>query len=213
MSSTRLAKAEIRTTYSVDSLNSLFYDHIYVGQRHPSWKGVEVCKMPTDMILYAMVIQECKPKWIIESGTYLGGSSLFFQDVLDTLGKGGKVITIDVELQVKKRDLRIVYITDTSTSLEAIKTVKGLIRKDPTMVVLDSYHLAEHVKWELSAYSKLVTKGQYLVVEDCYNRGGIPGGPKVAVDWFMENNKEFEQTDLDSRFILGSCRGGWLKRK
>jgi len=213
MSSTRSAKSNLVTSYSVDSLNSLFYDHIYIGQREPRWRGINIAKMPTDLILYAMVIQENKPKWIVECGTFIGGSALFFQDMLDIVGKGGKVITIDVELQVKKKDPRIIYITDNSTSLPVINEVKGLIKKDPTMVVLDSFHIAEHVKWELAAYARLVTKRQYLVVEDCYNRGAIAGGPKLAVDWFMADNTKFEQTNLDDRFILGSCRGGWLRRK
>lgn len=195
----------------MDSLNSLFYDHIYNG-REPVWRGLRIVKMPTDLILYAMIIQSAKPKWIVECGTFQGGSSVFYQDMLDIVDAGGKVITIDTSPEVKKKDKRVVYIKASSTDLATVERVKKLIRNDPTMVILDSYHLAEHVKWELSCYAPLVTKGQFLVVEDCFNRGGLPGGPKQALEWFMRANEEFEQTNLDQRYIVGSCRGGWLRR-
>ena len=168
--------------------------------------------MPNDLMLYAEIIQENKPKWIIEAGTKFGGSALFFQDMLDIAG-GGTVITIDKYPVKKEKDPRIIYIEDSSTNPAVVERIREMVGSDPVMVVLDSDHSRVHVKWELSYYGKMVTPGQYLVVEDCYNRLAEKAGPGEAVDWFLSKDKQFEQTNLDRRYLVGFCRGGFLRRK
>jgi len=202
-------------TLNIDDLNNLFYKHIHNKRVDCKWRGVRLIKMPTDMMLYHKVIWENQPDFIIDSGTKFGGSALFYQDMLDMIGKGGKVITIDKFPVEKKKDPRITYIEDGSTSEATLKYIRDTVKDKSVMVVLDSDHSRQHVKRELFYYSHIVTKGQYLVVEDCYMySGGKPrlAGPGEALDWFLKRSKKLQQTNLDSVYLVGFCRGGWLRK-
>jgi cephalosporin hydroxylase len=196
-------------------INALLYQHIHRESREPTYRGVKIIKMPTDLALYHEVIWQTRPKWIVEAGTKYGGSALYFQDQLDLIGEGGKVITIDIRPAVENPDPRITYITSNSIDRSIVERVRGMVGGDPVMVVLDSAHTRKHVKWELYLYSDLVTPGKYLVVEDCYSRQSRLYGPGEARDWFLRTRKgkQFEQTHLDRRFLAGVCIGGWLRRK
>ena len=197
----------------IDDISRRFYRHCHIEKREPNWRGVKIVKLPNDLLLYAEVIQKNKPKWVIECGTRYGGSALFFQDMLDIVGEGGKVITIEKYPRGIPKDPRIIYIEDSSTNKELVKKLREMVGNDSVMVVLDSDHSRVHVKWELRYYGDMVTKGQYLVVEDCYNKDAMKAGPGEAVDWFLSVRKDYEQTDLDKQYIVGFCRGGWLRRK
>jgi cephalosporin hydroxylase len=205
------------TDEKTGKLAKALYHHIHKKGHEPYWRGVQVVKQPTDMIQYQEVIWRNKPKWIVETGTKYGGSALFFQDMLDMVGEGGQVITIDIAAQVARPDPRIVYIEGSSTEKgTVVKQVKETVGSDTCMVVLDSNHHRRHVKWELHHYAQLVTPGQYLVIEDCYSRGTVPYGPLEARDWFLHDTKQgrsFKQTNLERRFLVGVCAGGWLRRR
>jgi cephalosporin hydroxylase len=197
-------------------VNSTMYQHIHSQKREPRWRGVTVIKMPTDLMIYQQVIFENKPRWIIETGTKFGGSSLFFQDMLDLVGEGGHVITIDTDAKVDKPDGRISYLSGNSINRDMVASVKSMVGDDSVMVVLDSNHARKHVKWELYHYASLVTSGQFLVIEDCYGRHSKLYGPGEARDWFLSSTRigrQFEQTNLDRQFLVGVCMGGWLRRK
>jgi cephalosporin hydroxylase len=196
----------------IADLSRTFYKHCHIERREPSWRGVRVIKLPTDLMNYAEVIQQNKPKWIIEAGTKFGGSALYFQDMLDIAG-GGQVITIDKYPVKIAHDPRILYIEGSSTDKAVVARIKEMVGSDPVMVVLDSDHSRVHVKWELRYYAPLVTPGQYLVVEDCYDKDAKLAGPGEAVEWFLKTDKRYEQTNLDRRYLVGFVRGGWLRRK
>lgn len=199
----------------INEMNNLFYRHIHLKKTDCRWKGVRLIKMPTDIMLYHWAIWENKPDFIIDSGTKFGGSALFFQDMLDMVGRGGKVISIDKFPVEKAKDARITYIEAGSTSEAALKYIKETVGNKSVMVVLDSDHSRQHVKRELVYYSDIVTAGQYLVVEDCYmfkTREGLLAGPGEARDWFLKRSKKLVQTNLDQIYLVGFCRGGWLKK-
>lgn len=193
-----------------DELNVFFYHHSHVLKHEPKWKGTTVIKMPSDLMLYHKVIWENKPHFIIDSGTKYGGSALFFQDMLDMVGNGGKVISIDKYPLDIVKDPRITYLTGNSIGKKVLGEVKDIVGDGSVMVVLDSNHSRVHVKWELHRYAPIVTTGQYMVVEDCFSRKGVLAGPGEARNWFLKVNKEFKQTNLDQEYIIGYCRGGWL---
>lgn len=199
------------------ALSEKLYHHIHIKGHEPKWRGVRVIKQPTDMIQYQEVIWENKPQWLIECGTKFGGSAVFFQDLLDIVGEGGHVITIDINPDaIKVRDPRITYIEGSSIDRAIVAQVREMVGADTCMVVLDSNHNRKHVKWELHHYAPMVTPRQYLVVEDCYSRGTKPYGPLEARDWFLRETKEgryFENTNLERRFLVGVCAGGWLRRR
>lgn len=192
--------------------NAKFYRHVHRRKNLPEWKGIQILKMPSDLLNYSEVIQETNPERIIEIGTKFGGSALFFQDMLDLNNNGGKVITIDIKNQVKNKDDRIHYITGNSLDKDVIEKVKNLTRDKKTMLVIDGNHGRKHVKWELHKYRNIVSTNCYLVIEDCYIDRGIYG-PGQARDWFLENYKSFKQSNRCDKFLIGVCMGGWILKR
>jgi cephalosporin hydroxylase len=96
--------------------------------------------------------------------------------------------------------------------------VKSLIEnKNKIMVSLDSDHSKEHVLKELEIYSKFVTKGCYLVLEDT-NINGHPvypdfgPGPMEALNEFLDHNKEFIADKNREKFYLTFNPRGFLRK-
>jgi cephalosporin hydroxylase len=208
----------------VDDYHRLAYDM----ERHAQirWMGHEVWKTGSDLLVYAELVHELRPAVIVETGTFRGGSALFFAHLCDLLGHG-RVVSIDIKdwgVDVRGQPVpshrRITYLRHPGGSLDpgTLTQVANLIDGDaPVMVVLDSDHTADHVYAEMEAYSGFVTSGSYLVVEDT-NLGGrpvLPGwgpGPAEAVDKFLPDHPEFNVDRYRERLLVTSNPGGWLRR-
>lgn len=180
------------------------------------WLGTPAQKCPLDMWIYQEIIWETKPEVIIETGTAGGGSALFFASLFDLLGKG-EVITIDIINQTTPAHPKITKIIGNSTSQEVIDQVEKMVGKKSAMAVLDSAHEKEHVLKEMELYSKFVSVGNYLVMEDT-NINGHPvlpkwgPGPMEAVEEFLNNRKDFKIDRTREKFLLTFYPKGFLKR-
>jgi cephalosporin hydroxylase len=204
----------------VDQFHKFYYDaHIFGGTwANTYWLGVPTEKCPLDLWIYQEIIFEVKPDVIIECGTGGGGSALFLANMCD-LVDNGRVISIDIEYREDRpKHERITYLIGSSTSEEIVRKVEGLIGEgDKVMVILDSDHHKEHVLKELKIYSKFVTKGSYLIVEDT-NINGHPvapdfgPGPMEAVEEFLKENKSFIIDKTREKFYLTFNPKGYLKR-
>lgn len=207
--------------YLKESARHQYHRHIHAKNNsvnQPRWRGIKVIKNPQDMILYAQVIFENKPTVIIETGTFHGGSSLFFADMLSLFG-GKQVITVDLfpiheqphfERPPDPHPL-ITYLLGSSIDDSIIPILQSKISPDDrVMVVLDACHTKEHVAEELRMYAPLVTPGQYLVVEDCYVDRTEPHSPYCAVEDFLKDSACFIRQNLEDQFVFAVTRGGWL---
>lgn len=189
------------------------YWHIIKRANFIRWRGHVVLKFPSDLMLYQRILRDYSPEYIIETGTFNGGSAFFLADVCE-LNKKGHVITIDkMAKKGRPEHPRITYLEGNSVGDEMIEKVKGIIGNKSAMVILDSDHSFKHVSEELKKYSPLVTKGQFLVVEDCYGKFGEEDEPFQARNEFLKDNKDFVLTDYHDRFLVGITMGGWLQRK
>ena len=133
--------------------------------------------------------------------------------------KRGRVLTIDIrEYPDLPQNGRITYLLGSSTSDAIIQKVTSLIHPgDKVMVVLDSDHSKAHVLDELRLYSRIVTVGNYLVVEDTDLSGhplpyGPYPGPMEAVEEFLKINSDFVQDRAREMSGVTDFPGGWLKR-
>lgn len=201
--------------YVLDSKGFRFlsYNRTITKKRFPNWRGHGLIKQPADIVLYHQAIWKNRPDFIIETGTAHGGSALFFADMLELTGKG-KVISIDIAAHLTPPHPRVIYIKGSSINPKVIEQVKDIVGNGTCMIVLDSNHSRLHVKWELHRWWKLVSKGHYLVVEDCYVRGKDRlHGPGQALNWFMKGNSRFKRTRYEEQFLAVNTRGGWLKRR
>jgi cephalosporin hydroxylase len=168
--------------------------------------------------VYQELLVTTRPDVVIESGTYEGGSALYFATIMELLGDG-ELITIDVEPQpVRPQHPRISYLTGSSTDLEIFAEVKRRVGNRRVMVVLDSDHTADHVSRELVMYSELVQPGDYIIVEDT-NVNGHPTfpefgpGPMEAVVQFLAAHTEFEVDRSCERFLMTLHPNGYLRRR
>lgn len=203
---------------SVTLFGKLFFNQENHTWRNTSWMGVPIWKLPLDMWVYQEILFELKPDKIIECGTNRGGSALFMAHMCDLIGKG-EIITIDIEsFPEQPKHQRIRYLLGSSISESILNQVKSLIKPDERMlVILDSNHRKEHVTKELDIYSKLVTKGSYLIVEDtCLNGHPVYSsfgpGPMEAVRDFLKAHKEFVVDKNKEKFYLTWNPEGYMKK-
>ena len=175
-----------------------------------AWLGVPIVKKPQDCWVYQEMIWETKPQFLIEAGSYKGGSALFFASLFDLIGEG-RVVTIDVN-DVASHTLshpRVTALVGSSVSDEIVSQVRRIVGNQTAMVSLDSNHSKDHVLKEIELYSEFVSLGKYLVVEDTGIRGR---GPGEAAREFLRHSKDFVPDGRREKFMVTSCRGSFLKR-
>lgn len=202
----------------VRAFHRMYYDsNVY---RRTYWRGVETQKCPLDLWIYQEILHERRPDVIVETGTFSGGSALYLASLFDLLGRG-RVITVDIAPQPNRpAHSRITYIEGlSSTSPEAVTKVNAMIKGgEEVMVILDSDHSRDHVLGELRIYGKMVTPGQYLIVEDT-NINGHPAlrefgpGPMEALDLYLKEDDAFEIDSTREKFYMTFNPRGYLRKR
>lgn len=203
-----------------DRFHILFYDSFMFDKTwgESSWLGVHVKKCPFDLWVYQEILYELKPDLIVECGTYKGGSAYYLASIFDLIGKG-RVVTIDInDLPNKPQHPRIRYLVGSTLSVDILSNVANEVAIASTvLVLLDDDHTKNHVLSELRLYSKFVSKGSYIIVEDS-NVNGHPvfpeygPGPYEAVLEFLKENNSFKVDDSREKFYVSFNPHGFLKR-
>jgi len=212
-------------THPDERLITDFTQHYYSLGVHyrTTWLGIPTLENPCDMWAIQEIICETRPDFIIETGTYKGGGALFFASVLQNIGETGKVVTIDIKpriedaAQIKLFKDRVEFIEGGSTSEQVICRIKERVGGQKVMVTLDLDHHFDHVLDELRLYSKLVSPGCYLIVQDTAHNGRLlpktfGKGPEAAVEVFLKENRNFQRDKGREKFMLTFHPGGYLKR-
>lgn len=153
-------------------------------------RGPGMHKNPEDLVRYQRVINRVKPKVVVETGLYYGGSQLWFAERVPHV--------INVELNTETTaDYRanrhglgfppanghIVEGNSHEVFDEVAALTKELAGDGPVMVVLDSDHGTNTVYGEMVRYGQLVTPGSYMIVEDGILHY-LPVGPFLVGNWF-----------------------------
>jgi cephalosporin hydroxylase len=218
---------------SITIINSLIknrYTHFF------DWMGVPIIQFPSDVVVLQELIFKVKPKFIIESGIAHGGMLLFYATILKALGiKEHKIIGIDIKIRnANKRrllknplikNIELVEKSSTENGIINFLTKKFSIKKsDKKIVILDSNHTKEHVLNELSLYSEILNKGDYIVVMDTiiefidkkfnvgkkFKKGNSPFN---AVSIFLKNNKYYKiDTYYENKSFFTNARNGFLRK-
>lgn len=187
--------------------------------------GIPIQKNPCDLWMMQQVIYETRPDVIVETGTFRGGSALYFAHVLEGMGlHDSKVITIDVEVACTEAatlplwQKYVQFIHGSSVEPNVVQAIREACQGKRVMVVLDSVHEKDHVLRELELYAPLVSPGCYIIVEDT-NSDGVPVfpgsvGPTAALMEFFKTplGQQFEQDASREAMVLTFNPGGWLKR-
>jgi cephalosporin hydroxylase len=201
----------------------LFHKEVYRQQHDEpwfdmTWRGVHLIKNPCDLFVYAELAYKIQPDLIIETGTWMGGSALFWASMCDLNGKG-LVITIDTAPVLPLPSHRRLHtILGSSVDQHTLHEVCMLIGPRASVLVnLDSDHKKSHVLAEMEIYGPLVTPGSYMIVEDS-NVNGHPvapehgPGPWEAIEEYLPNHPEFEQDRDCERYGISFHPGGFLRR-
>jgi len=187
------------------------------------WLGVPMWKNPFDALILQELIFKTRPDFLIETGTGLGGSALFFATIMEIIDHG-RVLTVDSERKagalydciLKPRHRISCFVGDSKDNL-ILRQMGELCAGARNMVILDSWHTKKHVLAELDLYSPLVAKGCYLVVEDTHVNGHPTPwkwgeGPYEAVEEFLGKNKNFWRDKNCEKLKITNNPGGFLKR-
>jgi len=203
----------------VDRFHDLYYRRWLVDRadtKNLSWFGHLLFKCPLDLWIYQELLVRTKPDFILETGTFKGGSALYLASILDQL-EHGQLISVDVKHPPRLPEHpRVSYLLGSSTDAAIVAEVKARIGGARALVILDSDHREPHVYDELCVYNSLVQKGDYLIVEDT-NVNGHPAyrehgpGPMEALDRFLAENDRFEIDHSANRFLMTLNPRGYLK--
>jgi cephalosporin hydroxylase len=188
------------------------------------WRGLPLLKNPCDLWTLTDLLQRLKPRVIVETGTHWGASALYFAEMMALFQLPCVVITIDFNPKwtfdpaTKSIHSLIGLSTDLAIVAQVDRKIGEVASKDDhVLVLLDSDHSRDNVLEEMRLYSRFVTPGSYLVVEDT-NVNGHPSfpahgpGPWEAVQEFLASTDAFEVDRDCERFLLTFNPGGWLKR-
>jgi cephalosporin hydroxylase len=202
-----------------------FHDHVYaVHQNRTKWLGIETLQNPNDAWIQQEIIYEVKPDFIVETGTYQGGSAILWAMLLEQSNPAGKVITVDIVdhcQRARRRPIwqeRIVFLKGSSTDPQIVDAIKQQVENGRVLVILDSDHSKRHVLQEMKMYAPLVAKGSYLIVQDTfydYPPAFHPQegpGPWGAVQEFLGSNRDFQIDASRGRLLLTFNPSGYLKR-
>lgn len=207
----------------VEGFNDFYYStNVTDGM---NWQGDELIKNPCDLWTMVELFQELRPRVLIETGTHKGASASFYADMLKVLGCQSYVVTIDInpKWSFDPSSKNIISLVGYSTNKDIVTQVADIVASkivsadDKIIVALDSDHSKENVIEELNLYSKFVSTGSYLVVEDT-NVNGNPSfkshgpGPFEAVEEFLTTNDEFVIDRSRERHLLTFNPRGYLKR-
>ncbi|MET9184997.1 CmcI family methyltransferase [Streptomyces tendae] len=200
------------------------------------YAGLRIKKFPEDLRVLEHLLWISRSQVVIELGTHLGGSALWFRDRLRTVSAYGRVpedirvVTVDTAQDRARALLQDAdpYFAKDITLVEGDITDPGIteavaqhIPADARcLVVEDTAHTYETTYAALRHFSSFVAADGYLVVEDGIvdmaqlSPPGMPGGVVPAVrDWLTtEQGRDFHvRRDLELYGV--TCHPyGWLQR-
>lgn len=162
---------------------------IHKGTFSYTYRGLPMLKNPLDVALYQMLFFQARPKTVIEVGSYLGTSALWFSDMMRTNETPGRVISIDTlppsppfnrsEISFIKGD---VYDLGIALNDELLKKIER-----PLLVIEDSVHKPDSTLAALRFFDNVMHRDEYIVIEDgivtdlgiAHHHAGGPG-PGIA---------------------------------
>jgi cephalosporin hydroxylase len=132
------------------------------------WRDRPLFKSACDVAIYPMLLWELKPRTIVELGSGMGGSAIWFSDLLTAFGIDAHVYSIDkVDVAVTYPGVSFVQ-ADCLRIEEALPTAFLRARAHPWLVVEDVH---VNTKGILDHVLPFLDVGDYLVVEDAADKG------------------------------------------
>ncbi len=196
----------------------------------PTWLGIPVIQLPSDIVMLQELIWQLRPDVIVETGVAHGGGVVLYASMCQLVGHG-HVIGVDIEIRPHNRAAienhpladRISLVEGSSTDPDTFAAVERVCAgARNVMVVLDSNHSTDHVYREMEMYGRLVPPGGYMVVMDGAQAHvwDIPRGkaewrdsnPLLAIRRFLGEHAEFRSDPYYTRLHITQSPEGFLRR-
>jgi cephalosporin hydroxylase len=202
---------------------------------HDTYMGVPLRKLPEDLRVYEHVMWLSGCDTVIELGTNMGGSTLWFRDRLATLATYGRierpaVISVDRATAEARANLdaadpewqRTVTLIDGDVRDPGlVDEVRALVRPGARCLVSeDTAHTYESTRAALRGFAQFVPPGGFFVVEDgcvdveemrptpAWPRGVLP----AIREWLADEGGEFSVRRELELYGLTSNVDGYLQR-
>ncbi len=135
---------------------------------HHKWKGLTLMKDPMTLSIYMMMIQELKPKTILEFGTYDGGSALWMEDTINSLPFDCNIHTFDINeerVNLPQNSKIKFHKLDNHNINKFVDANKSLFEnfERPILMIEDSH---ENTNGLIRALNPFLNSGDYLIIED-----------------------------------------------
>lgn len=128
------------------------------------WKGVLHMKDPFSLAAYPLIVQEVRPRTIIEIGAYHGGSALWMADLLDVFGIDGHVHAFDYDLsRIDVEDPRITFRQADSNRVQEYDPELLAALPHPWLLIEDAHVNVYEV---LAHFDPHLGPEDYVIVED-----------------------------------------------
>ncbi len=161
------------------------------GALNYRYRGMRAIRYPIDIPLYLMLLQELRPRTVIEIGSREGGGAVMLGDFLNMLDIPAKVYSIDInKADPVYRPFNVRFYRGDENDLGHCD-MNFLGHAHPWLVIQDASHQYAAIMNSLSFLNKYMVRGDYLVVEDGYitelgeDGRGRHGGPARAIAEFL----------------------------
>lgn len=233
------SQEELTTRWRKLSVLDLWHSQVALHHSE-TYKGIGLAKFPQDLWSYEKLIGVAKPEVIIEIGINKGGFTRWLYDRLmaasaENQNRPCTIVGIDIDITSASLNLsslpsdgssgvqiKLIQcdLLDPISVQEAQKQVRSVVNQQPTLIIEDSGHTYETTKSALDAFSTLLKPGEWFVVEDtCVDIEDLretsswPTGALNAVNDFIRDNPEFEQTSFNHAYTVTCHPFGFLRKR
>ena len=136
---------------------------------HQTWRGILLSKGPLEIAYYPMIIEELRPRTIIELGAFNGGSAVWMADITNSLKNPAKIVSVDIDLgmlaETARIDSRIIFIEGDAILIAEVLPFSLLVDCPHPWLVIEDCHvntigILDHL------HDTGLSAGDYVIVED-----------------------------------------------
>ena len=163
-SSKKFESLSVRTRDSVLDLNTVA--RLMVAKYKNTYKGIPFLKDAISQHMYLKLIDEVKPKTIIDLGTAAGGSAMWFYDI-SRAHSDCQIVTIDLQdmrHQTCMEQSNICFIQEDVGNAAALKSILET-RPHPWILSEDCHAPSALV---MQTFAPHMTDGDYIIFEDTH---------------------------------------------